>query len=242
MNLKLISFYCFANFIEYKRWQPPLEKLCSALRGTIILSPEGVNASLAGDEKQLSTVVNFFTKDKRFADMDIKKNKIEKIPFRRMKIKCKKEIITFRSAGNAPDKGLTLNGRTTKRLNPQEWNNLIEDKNTIVLDTRNNFECEMGSFPKAINPRVNYFSEMAEYVNRNKEKLKDRPIAIFCTGGIRCEKLANYMLHQGIKQVYQLNSGILGYLQKVKKRENLWQGNCFVFDERININGNSNGD
>ena len=240
MDINLISFYCFADFIEYKCWKPFLEKLCTSLRGTIILSPEGVNVSLAGEEKQLSAVVNFFTKDKRFTNMDIKKNKIEKIPFRRMKIKCKKEIITFRSAGNAPDKELTPHGRMTKRLNPQEWNNLIEDENTIVLDTRNNFECEMGSFPNAINPRVNYFSEMAEYVNKHKEKLKDKPIAIFCTGGIRCEKLANYMLHQGIKQVYQLNSGILGYMQKVKKSDNLWQGNCFVFDERINVN--SNGD
>lgn len=236
--MKLINFYYWANLPEYKEISCILKKLCSDLVGTIILADEGVNASLAGDKQRLFQVADFFTKDTRFADMKIKVREIDKIPFKRMKIKCKKEIITFFCKNKLPNLNYSFSEKSAQSLNPQEWNKLIKDKNTIILDIRNEFECKMGSFPNAINPHIKYFSEMAEYINKHKEKLKNRSVAIFCTGGIRCEKLRPYMLSEDIQNVYQLKGGILEYLERVNPNNNLWQRECFVFDERVSVKSN----
>lgn len=240
--MQLISFYWFTDLTDCEEWRENLSSRIindfPEVRGTILLAPEGVNAALCGPKEELDGVVKIFSKDSRFTAMPVKRFQIkdshtqssQKLPFNRLKIKCRQEIVNFRI-----DESLTDIAPATD-LNATEWNQLIADPDTLVLDARNNFEYDMGSFPDAINPQVERFSHLAAYIKDNKEKLRNKKVAIYCTGGIRCEKLGKYMKKNGIEDVYQLQGGILQYFQEQKDKDNLWEGECFVFDERISVN------
>ncbi|MBE8182876.1 MAG: hypothetical protein HAW61_05070 [Candidatus Portiera sp.] len=231
--MQLISFYWFADLADCEEWCESLNSRISSdfpeIRGTVLLAPEGVNAALCGEKEQLDDIIKIFREDDRFAVMPVRRFPIKKYVFTRIKIKCRKEIINFRI-----DDPLT-DIPPAKDLNAAQWNQLMADKDTLVLDARNSFEFDVGSFPDAINPQVERFSHLASYIDENKDKLLNKKVAIFCTGGIRCEKLGKYMKKQGIQDVYQLEGGILQYFQDTKGTDNLWEGECFVFDERISV-------
>lgn len=210
-----------------------IKNKCPQVKGTILLANEGINASLCGPEEQLDNIVALFNQDERFVKMDVKIFDIKEMVYNRLKVKCRPEIITFKNKDYDPK------GETAEYVTPDEWNELINSPNTLVLDARNDFEYDLGSFPEAINPRIKRFSHFATYIDKNEQQLKDQKVAIFCTGGIRCEKLGRYMKQQGIEKVYQLQGGILKYLQEISEQENLWQGECFVFDERIGVDKNN---
>ena len=234
--MQLISFYQFATLADYEQWGAKLLRILKndlpEVRGSIILAPEGVNANLCGEPEDLAKLVEVFRADERFADLEVKTFAINKPAFKRLKIKCKPEIISFRNSDYNPQ------DEDAAYLNADEWNKLLAQDDVVLLDARNNFEFELGSFRNAINPKANFFSHLADYIRSKKEELQDKKVAIFCTGGIRCEKLGKYMKQQGIKDVYQLKGGILQYLQDTKPQECLWEGDCFLFDERISIDKN----
>lgn len=231
--MQLVSFYRFTDLPDCDAWRDKLSARITndfpELRGTILLAEEGVNAVLCGQEEQLEEIITMFHSDTRFADMEIKRFPVSQYVFKRMKIRCKPEIVSFRI-----DESLTDTPAATD-LNTTEWNELMNEEDILVFDVRNAFEYDIGSFPDAINPQVERFSHLATYVDENKEELSSKKIAIYCTGGIRCEKIGKYMKKKGIEDVYQLQGGILKYLQEVQSNENLWEGECFVFDERIDV-------
>ena len=235
--MRMIVFYNFCNLPDNQIWRKLLidriKSQAPKLLGTILLAEEGINGALCGKQEELDALMRLFHQDERFKDMEVRYFDVPKAVYKRLKIKCKKEIINFR----CPD--YNSEAPKAKHLDPEEWNRLINMPDTMLLDTRNEFEYDMGSFPSAINPKVQRFSHLAEYVKQNKDKLRDKKVAIFCTGGIRCEKLGKYMKQHGIEEVYQLKGGILNYLQKVARQDSLWQGDCFVFDERISVNKDS---
>ena len=197
-----------------------------SIRGTLILSNEGLNGSISGRSKNISLIkkkIKSLFKIKTFDSENLSKNKFQ--PFHRPKVKVKNEVVPM---------GLKIMNKNKKNnyLNPIKWNKLIKNKNTLVLDARKPFEHEVGTFKKAINPKVNNFREFPRYLNKLNNK---KPVAMFCTGGIRCEKASVYLNQKGFKNVFQLKGGILNYLKKVKKRESLWTGECFVFDNRVSV-------
>lgn len=240
--MELISFYWFTDLSDCKEWCEKLDTRLAndfpAVRGTVLLAPEGVNAALCGEQEQLQEIVKIFRQDDRFAKMPVRRFPIKQAVFTRTKVKLRTEIINFRIDESLEDIP------AAKDLNAAQWNQLLADKDTLVLDARNSFEFDMGSFPDAVNPQVERFSHMAKYIDEHKDALCNKKVAIFCTGGIRCEKLGKYMKKQGIKDVYQLEGGILQYFQETKgngdggdneSENNLWEGECFVFDERISV-------
>ena len=196
------------------------------IRGTIIIANEGVNATISGittDLKSTITKIKKILNFKNFDSENISKSKFQ--PFHKPKVKIKKEVVPI---------GFTLTTKNKKinHIDPKKWNKLINDKETLVLDSRKPFEYKVGTFKKSINPDVNNFREFPKYLNQLK---KTKTIAMFCTGGIRCEKASVYLEKKGFKNVYQLKGGILNYLKNVKKKESLWKGECFVFDNRISL-------
>jgi len=199
------------------------------VRGTLIISPEGMNGTISGKPKDIVKAkkkIKSLFKNSNFDSENKSKNKFQ--PFHRAKVKIKKEVVPL---------GINILSKTKKdnRIDPLKWNNLIKNKNTYILDSRKPFEYEVGTFKKAINPKVNHFREFPKYLNKLNKK---KPIAMFCTGGIRCEKVSVYLEQRGFKNVFQLKGGILNYLKKVKKKDSLWKGECFVFDNRISVKHN----
>ncbi len=199
------------------------------LKGTILLAKEGINATIAGEENQLKQFLKFLKEDKRFSDIEPKFSHSEKYPFRRIKVKIKSEIITMGIDHLQPS--LT----TGKHINPETWNEIIADPEVLVIDTRNKYEYKVGTFQNAISPETDSFREFPQFVEQNLDPKKHRKVAMFCTGGVRCEKASAYLLEQGFEEVYQLNGGILKYLETVSPEESLWEGECFVFDGRVAV-------
>jgi len=227
-NCELISFYRFAKFDDYKNWQEPLIRLTKGhIKGTIILAPEGINVNLYGPKNRLNLVLKLLSSDRRFANLKINRTSLEESPYNLMKIKCKQEIITFRQKELMRSRG--------KYLTPEEWNQFIQQQDTIVLDVRNDFENALGSFHNATNPNLESFSMFADYANKHLSEWQDKNLALFCTGGIRCEKSSFYLMARGLTNVYQLSGGIIHYLQQVPPASSRWEGECFVFDDRIVI-------
>lgn len=229
-NCELISFYRFTNFDDYKNWQEPLARLTKGhIKGTIILAPEGINANLYGPKNRLNLVLNLLgsDRDRRFAKLQINRTSLNESPYNLMKIKCKQEIITFRQKELVRSRG--------KYLTPKEWNQLIEQQDTVVLDVRNDFENTLGSFHNATNPSLERFSMFASYANKHLNEWQNKNLALFCTGGIRCEKSSFYLMAKGLTNIYQLSGGVIRYLQEVPPAASRWEGECFVFDDRIVI-------
>mgnify|MGYP006430959601 CR=1 FL=1 len=202
------------------------------LKGTILLASEGINATLSGEEENLNNLINFLKQDKRFADIQPKFSETDEPPFHRLKVKIKPEIVTM---GREEAKPTIATG---KHIDPKTWNELIADPEVLVIDTRNEYEYKVGTFQNAISPQTDNFREFPEFVEENLDPKQHKKIAMFCTGGIRCEKASAYLKEQGFEEVYQLNGGILNYLDNISPEESLWKGECFVFDQRVAVNEN----
>lgn len=227
------ALYKFVTLLDYKELQQPLLKRCQELgiKGTLLLAEEGINGTIAGKRESIDAILDYIRLDPRFMDLEHKEALTESLPFIRMKVKLRKEIVTLGIEGVDPTKAV---GRY---LNFKEWNEIISDPETMVIDTRNDYEFNIGKFKNAINPNTTNFREFPEYIKKNLDlkKHKAKKIAMYCTGGIRCEKSTAYLLSLGFENVYHLKGGILKYLEEVTEEESLWENQCFVFDERISV-------
>lgn len=203
------------------------------MRGTILVAPEGLNGTISGPPADMVSFLAWLRADPRFADLATRDGRAEVHPFQRLKVKIKREIIAFRQPGCDP------HVRSGTRVAPEHWNALITSSDVLVLDTRNAYEIAAGTFAGAVDPGTRHFGELPRYVASALDPARHRKIAMFCTGGIRCEKASAYLLSQGFEQVFQLDGGILAYLAAVPGSESLWQGDCFVFDERESVDGGS---
>ena len=234
MTYTIASFYYFKELPECEEMRLSLESLCSeqGLKGTIILASEGINGTVAGSREGIDTLLNYLHIESHFPGLEIKESSVEKDPFKRLKVKVKKEIVTF---------GMPFNDGSCQRgtlVKPQEWNQLISDPEVTLIDTRNDYEVEIGTFPGAKDPHLKTFRDFLRYAQEKLHPHKQKKIAMFCTGGIRCEKASAYLLEQGFVEVYQLQGGILKYLEEVSPQESKWQGECFVFDGRVTVDEN----
>ncbi|MEG4917850.1 oxygen-dependent tRNA uridine(34) hydroxylase TrhO [Microcoleus sp. B7-D4] len=225
------ALYKFVELPDFAELKAPLIDCCNNnnVKGTILLAQEGINGTIAGSSEGVHAVLAFLRSDQRFADLVHKESFSEKAPFYRLKIRLKREIVTM----GVPD----INPRLMagKYVKPDEWNKLLDDPDVVVVDVRNDFEVSMGTFEGAINPKTKSFSELPEWVRR-ETALRNKPkVAMFCTGGIRCEKSTAFLRSQGFEEVYHLEGGILKYLETVPEAESRWEGECFVFDERVSV-------
>jgi len=200
--------------------------------GTILVAKEGINGTVAGSRENTIAIFDSLRRDPRFAALSPKESYSEKAPFLRSKVKLKQEIVTLGQGDLDPA------AHAGTYVDPQDWNALIKDPDVLVIDTRNDYEVEIGTFENAINPSTTTFREFPEYVREHLQDAKNKKIAMFCTGGIRCEKSTAYLKSEGFDQVYHLKGGILNYLESVPESESLWQGACFVFDERVAVEHN----
>lgn len=226
------AFYHFTDLPDYEAMRNPLKELCDThqLKGTILLAKEGINSTIAGSRAAIDALLNYLRSDPRLQNLEHKESYCQGIPFQRMKVRLKKEIVTL----GVPD--IDPCSRVGTYVDPKDWNELIANPEVIVVDTRNNYEVEFGTFKGAINPNIETFGEFPQYVQEHLDPKKHQKIAMFCTGGIRCEKASSYMLAQGFSEVYHLKGGILKYLEEVLPEESIWEGECFVFDDRVSIN------
>lgn len=228
-EIVIASFYKFVPLHDFETMREPiLAKMHEiGIKGTIILALEGVNGGFAGTREHMNLFYQFMHSDPRLSDLNFKETFDEQNPFDKAKVKLRKEIVTMRVDDVHP-----VNLSETY-LSPDQWHELIQDPEVIVLDTRNDYEFELGTFKNAINPDIDNFREFPEYVEQHLSDKKDKKIAMFCTGGIRCEKTTAFMKEQGFKHVYQLHDGIIKYLEVVPEEQSLWEGSCFVFDDRV---------
>ena len=225
----VFGFYKFKKINSLKKNKTFLHDLLikNNIRGTIIISKEGLNGTISGQKENLYAVIKKIQLLFNFKNFD-NNNKSKSLfqPFLKPKVKIKKEIVPMNLIINSKERIVS------SHLEPKEWNKLIKKKDTYIIDTRKPFEYEVGTFKKSINPNINNFRDFPKYLNKLK---KDKPVAMFCTGGVRCEKTSVYLKKKGFNNIYQLNGGILNYLQKIKKKDSLWKGECFVFDNRISL-------
>jgi len=229
--ITICALYKFTRLDDFEKIQKPLKKFMELLdvRGTLLLAREGINGTIAGEKTNIEKVLGYLQSDKRLADIDYKYSYSVKPPFKRLKVKLKKEIVTLGISDIDPTHS---SGTYVK---PSDWNELINDPEVVLIDTRNNYEYEIGSFKGAINPNTETFREFPSYTKNNLEKYRNKKIAMFCTGGIRCEKSTAYLKSEGFENVYHLQGGILKYLEEVEEAESLWEGECFVFDDRVAV-------
>ncbi len=225
------AFYHFTQLEDYESLQLTLKEFCDVhqLKGTILLAKEGINSTIAGSRAAIDALLAYLRSDRRLQDLEHKESYCQGVPFQRMKVRLKKEIVTM----GVPDIDPCYQVGTY--IDPQEWNALIADPDVVVIDTRNNYEVEFGTFRGAINPNLETFGEFPNYVQNQLNPDKHQKVAMFCTGGIRCEKASAYMLSQGFTEVYHLKGGILKYLEEIPAEESVWEGECFVFDDRVSV-------
>jgi UPF0176 protein len=226
------ALYKFVGLPDYHALREPLLDAClrAGTRGTLLLAPEGINGTIAGSREAIDAVLGYLRSDPRLADLEHKESRDERMPFHRMKVKLKKEIVTMGVAGVDP------NVRVGRYVSPRDWNDLIRDPDVLLVDTRNDYECDIGSFRGAVDPRTVNFREFPDYVRANLDPALHKKVAMFCTGGIRCEKASAFMLGEGFEEVYHLQGGILKYLEEVPPEQSVWEGECFVFDNRVAVN------
>ena len=234
-SLFIYSFYRFKSVKNIKKVKSQLEIFFNnkLIKGTVLIANEGINASLSGNKKELEDGIDYIKKKLKIRKLDIKKNYINFHPFNKFKVRIKKEIV---SLGQGP---LDVNKYTGKYISPADWDNIISQKNVKLIDTRNKYEIKIGKFKKSINPDTNNFREFAKKF-KDLNISKSQKIAMYCTGGIRCEKASTFLYKNGYKNVYQLEGGIINYLSHKKKinKNSSWKGECFVFDNRVSINKN----
>ena len=225
------ALYRFVALPDYKALRQPLLQCCqkNQVKGTLLLASEGINGTIAGSAEGVRAVVDFLRADDRLHDLEIKQSFTSEPPFVRMKVRLKKEIVTMGVAGIDP------NHVVGTYVEPQAWNQLLEDPDVIVIDTRNDYEVAIGSFRGAINPQLKTFREFPAWLRKQFEDRDNPKVAMFCTGGIRCEKSTAFLKQEGIKEVFHLHGGILKYLETVPEEQSLWHGECFVFDQRVSV-------
>ncbi len=225
------ALYKFVTLDNHTEIQQPLLSVMKAnnVRGTLILAHEGINGTVAGTRESIDALLAWLRSDLRLADIDTKESYTDVHPFKRTKVKLKKEIVTMRVEGVDP---LSVVGTY---CSPEEWNELLADPEVLLVDTRNHYEYQVGTFKNAVNPETASFSEFPQYIADNFDKDKHKKIAMFCTGGIRCEKSTAYVKELGFEEVYHLKGGILKYLEEMPIDKSRWEGECFVFDDRITV-------
>ncbi len=225
------ALYKFVDLPDFAALKAPLQACCEqhAVKGTILLAAEGINGTIAGRSEAIRAVLAFLRSDPRFADLDHKESFAPKMPFYRLKVRLKKEIVTLGVPGINPAK------MAGTYVRPEDWNALLDDPDVVVVDVRNDYEVAAGTFQGAINPRTRSFGELPDWVRREPALRAKPKVAMFCTGGIRCEKSTALLRAQGFDEVYHLQGGILKYLEVVPQAQSRWQGECFVFDERVSV-------
>ena len=233
MPYKVAAFYQFAALPDFRELREPLRALCAELdlKGSVLLAREGINGTLAGSDDGIAAFVNELPHGALFGgrldNLELKFSRAAAMPFQRLKVRLKKEIVTLGDAAADPTR------RVGTYVDPADWNDLITAPDTLVLDTRNAFEVAMGTFEGAVDPGIRSFGQFKDFSARHLDPGKHRRIAMFCTGGIRCERASAYLLSRGFAEVYHLKGGILKYLEGVPEAESRWRGECFVFDERV---------
>lgn len=233
MSYKVAALYQFVPLPDFRELKDPLHQLCLDLgiKGTLLLAQEGMNGTVAGTEEGIDALMVELRDGALFGgrldNLELKFSTAAEMPFKRMKVRLKKEIVTLGDPQTDPLR------RVGTYVSPAEWNRLLEEPGIVLLDTRNDFEVEMGTFQGAVDPRIKRFSAFKDFVKNELDPAKHRKVAMFCTGGIRCEKASSYMLAQGFEEVFHLKGGILKYLEEVPEAESRWTGECFVFDERV---------
>ncbi|TCO77674.1 UPF0176 protein [Chromatocurvus halotolerans] len=232
MSVVVAALYKFTRLADYRELREPLLDECLRLgvRGTLLLAEEGINGTIAGDRSAIDAVLAWLRRDPRLADIEHKESEDEALPFYRMKVKLKREIVTLGVPGVDP------NARVGTYVAPTEWNRVVNDPDVVLVDTRNHYEYGIGSFRGALDPGTSSFREFPEWVKNNLDPTRNPRVAMFCTGGIRCEKASSYLLQQGFETVYHLRGGVLKYLEEVPEAESTWEGECFVFDNRVSVN------
>tara|TARA_B100001057_G_scaffold341568_1_gene342415 strand:+ start:94 stop:1029 length:936 start_codon:yes stop_codon:yes gene_type:complete len=230
-EILVASLYKFVEIKDMLSLQDNLYNICKEnnIMGTILIADEGINGTISGKNNKIEKTISSLTSDERFSDIEIKYSSTDKQPFHRMKVRLKKEIVTIGIPEINPNKKV---GRYVK---PEDWNELISDPDVVVIDTRNKYETKIGSFQNALDPKTSSFREFPDWVKKfkNSGENANKKIAMFCTGGIRCEKASSLMKEEGFEDVYHLQGGILKYLETVDKENSLWNGECFVFDQRV---------
>jgi UPF0176 protein len=231
MTQVIATFYKFVTLDNYRDRRQPLLNLCQQhqIKGTILLTAEGINGTISGTRSSIDAILTYLKADPHFADLAPKESIATKSPFDRLKVRLKQEIVTFGIPTIDPT---NLVGTYVK---PQDWNALIANPDVVVIDTRNQYEVEIGTFAGAIDPHTDSFTEFPAYVATHLDPQQHKQIAMFCTGGIRCEKATSYLLSQGFEHVYHLQGGILKYLAEIPPAESKWEGECFVFDDRVAV-------
>ncbi len=234
MTVVVAALYKFVSLPDYRRLRQPLLERCRALdlSGTLLLAGEGINGTVAGSRAAIDALLDYLRRDPRLADLEHKESLDQCMPFYRMKVKLKNEIVTMGVEGIDPAQ------TAGTYVAPRDWNRLISAGDVLVIDTRNDYEVAVGTFEGACNPRTTSFREFPAFVAANLDRRRHKKVAMFCTGGIRCEKSTAYLKQQGFDQVYHLRGGILRYLQEVPQAESLWRGECFVFDNRVSVDHN----
>jgi UPF0176 protein len=233
MPCKVAAFYQFVALPEYRELREPLRAFCAGLglKGSVLLAAEGINGTLAGSKDGIAALVEELQGGALFGgrldNLELKFSHAETMPFARMKVRLKKEIVTLGDKAADPTRQVGI------YVEPSDWDALIASPDTLVIDTRNAFEVAMGTFEGAVDPKIASFGQFREFVAQKLDPAKHRRIAMFCTGGIRCEKASSLLLAQGFAGVYHLKGGILKYLEEVPATESRWRGECFVFDERV---------
>ena len=231
-DVVVCALYKFASLPNYPALCAPLQRTMEAhhIRGTLLLAEEGINGTVAGQREDIDALLQWLNRDKRLNPIEYKESYTSEMPFKRTKVKLKKEIVTMGVEGIDPTQGAGT------YIEPKDWDELINDPEVLLIDTRNDYEVQVGTFKKAINPNTETFRQFPDYVKENLNPEKHKKVAMFCTGGIRCEKSTAYLKEQGFDEVFHLKGGILKYLEEVPEEQSSWEGECFVFDDRVTVN------
>jgi len=225
------ALYKFVSLQHYETLQTPLQRVCveNEVMGTLLLAKEGINGTISGPDTGVEKVIKWLTNKEEFSNLDVKYSRASAAPFLRMKVRLKKEIVTL----GAPEADAANN--SGQYVKPEDWNELISDPDVVLVDTRNDYEVAIGTFKGAQDPKTKSFRELPAWVDQKLEAHRDTKVAMFCTGGIRCEKSTALLKARGYQNIYHLQGGILKYLESVPEEESLWEGECFVFDQRVSV-------
>lgn len=234
MNIIITSFYHFKTLSDYEAIKEPLLQFCKQLelKGTILLAYEGINATISGSRENIDKFYDYLINNLSIPVTNFKESYADFKPFLKMKVRLKKEIVAMGVYN------LDTDSYKGEYKNSKEWETLLDRDDVIVIDTRNAYEIKLGTFKNALDPKTRTFRQFPKWVQENKDILKDKKIAMFCTGGVRCEKSTAFLKKEGYEEVYHLEGGIIKYLEDTQNKSNLWQGNCFVFDDRVALDEN----
>ncbi len=230
-SFRVAALYRFCRLDRFEEMRAPLAAFCCArgIKGTLLLAREGINGTVAGTTEAIAELVDHLNAQPELTGFDVKYSNAAEMPFHRMKVRLKREIVTMGVEGIDPLESVGT------YVEPAEWNTLISDPETVVIDTRNGYEVALGTFRRALDPQTDSFREFPQWVDEHRGELENRKIAMFCTGGIRCEKATAFVKSLGFDAVFHLKGGILKYLEEVPAEQSLWEGECFVFDERVSV-------